>query len=179
MTAIPEIRLYGSAHCHKTQYYKELLSEMGLPYEFLDVEANKEHAELLRDLYENGKLNFPTITIGKKKLRNPPKAELEKWVNKLVPQRLNISHDRPHNRFTLDINGELAKVVYRLEAGKMYLVHSEVPYNLRGLGIGKVLVEKSFEKLTEEGYEAVAVCSFIRAVAQRSDTWRNIIAQEL
>ena len=57
----------------------------------------------------------------------------------------------------------------------MYLNHSEVPYNLRGQGIGKVLVEKTFEKLTEEGHKAKAVCSYIRTVKNRSERWKNII----
>lgn len=50
-----------------------------------------------------------------------------------------------------------------------------MPYNLRGQGIGKVLVEKTFEQLTKEGYKAVAVCTYIKAVARRSDKWSKII----
>ena len=88
---------------------------------------------------------------------------------------MNIRHDKENKRFTSDINGELATVEYALRNDKMYLVHSEVPYNLRGQGIGKVLVEKAFEKLTEEGYKAVAVCSYVKAVARRSEKWRHII----
>jgi len=57
----------------------------------------------------------------------------------------------------------------------MALNHSEVPYNLRGQGIGKVLVEKTFEQLTKEGYKAVAICSYIKVVARRSDKWSTII----
>ncbi|MFT6797070.1 MAG: putative GNAT family acetyltransferase/glutaredoxin [Maribacter sp.] len=172
---IPEIKLYGADGCHKTNYYKLVLDEIGQPYTFLDVEANKEYADALRGLYENRKLNFPTITIGKKKLRNPYKEEIIKWMNKLMPSRLPIFHDKENRRFTLDINGEIAKVDYQLKEGKMYLVHSEVPYNLRGQGIGKVLVEKTFEKLTEENYLAVAVCSYVKAIKNRSDHWSTII----
>jgi predicted GNAT family acetyltransferase/glutaredoxin len=172
---MPKIKLYGAEGCHKTHYYKLLLDDIGLPYEFLDVEQNEDHSEELRGLYENRKLNFPTITIGKKKLRNPYKEELIKWLNKLIPNRLNIIHDKENKRFTLDINGELAKVEYTLKNDKMYLIHSEVPYNLRGQGIGKVVVEKAFEKLTEEGYNAVAVCSYIKVVAMRSEKWSSII----
>jgi len=175
MKSIPNIKLYGAEDCHKTHYYQILLDKIGLPYQFLDVEKNKDHAEELRGLYENRKLNFPTITIGKKKLRNPYKEELHKWINKLIPETLNIKHDKENHRFFLDINGELAKVNYRIENNIMYLVHSEVPFNLRGQGIGKVLVEKTFEKLTEEGFKANAVCSYIKAVASRSDKWKEII----
>lgn len=175
MKGIPTIKLYGGDYCHKTNYYKELLNAIGLPYQFLDIEQHEGHAEQLRGLYENRKLNFPTITIGKKKLRNPHKDELQKWINKLTPQILNIKHDKDKKQFTLDINGELAKVDYILKNNKMYLVHSEVPYNLRGQGIGKVLVEKTFEQLTKEGYNAVAICSYIKAVASRSEKWKDII----
>jgi len=172
---IPEIKLYGADGCHKTNYYKLVLDEIGVPYTFLDVEVNKDFAVELRSLYESGKLNFPTITIGKKKLRNPYKQDIIKWMNVLIPQRLNLVHDKENQRFTLDINGEIAKVEYELKNGKMYLVHSEVPYNLRGKGIGKVLVEKTFEKLAEENYSVVAICSYIKAIKNRSEHWSGII----
>ena len=87
MDTIPTIKLYGAAGCHKSNYYKLLLDRTNLPYQFLDVENNESSDEELRSLYENRRLNFPTITIGKKKLRNPYKEELEKWLNKLIPSR--------------------------------------------------------------------------------------------
>ncbi|MFD0798270.1 N-acetyltransferase [Maribacter chungangensis] len=175
MDAIAKIKLYGAARCHKTKYYQLLLNETGLPYQFLDVEAHKAYAAELRALYENGKLNFPTITIGEKKLRNPYKEELQKWINKLIPEQLELKHDKENLKYTLNINGEIAKVDYTLKNDKMYLVHSEVPHQLRGKGIGKVLVEKTFEKLTKEGYKAVAVCPYIKTVAQRSKKWNALI----
>jgi predicted GNAT family acetyltransferase/glutaredoxin len=173
--SIPKIKLYGGDGCHKTHYYRLVLDEIGVPYQFFDVEANKDHAKELRGLYENGKLNFPTITIGSKKLRNPYNEDLKKWINKLIPSILELVHDKDQNRFTLDINGELAKVEYEIRDGFMYLVHSEVPFKLRGLGIGNVLVEKTFAKLTEENYTAIAVCSYSKAVRNRSDYWNTII----
>ena len=82
----PTIKLYGANRCDKTQFYIHFLNETELPYEFLDVEINKDHAEELRGLYLNRKLNFPTLTIGSKKLRNPQIKELEKWLTKLIPK---------------------------------------------------------------------------------------------
>ena len=172
---IPIIKLYGAEGCHKTHYYQLLLEARGLPFQFLDVEKNEDYAEELRSLYESGKLNFPTITIGSKKLRNPNKEELNKWINKLIPSILDVQHDKVNNAYLLAINEEIAKVEYQLKNGKMYLIHSEVPIQLRGRGIGKELVEKTFEKLTKEGYKAVAVCSYVKAVAKRSDKWKEII----
>jgi len=77
------IKLYGTLNCHKTEYYKQFFNERELSFQFLDVKSNKDYAEELRNLYENGRLNFPTITIGAKKLRNPSDVDLDKWLNKL------------------------------------------------------------------------------------------------
>lgn len=83
MKDIPKIKLYGADRCHKTVYYKQYIEKAGFSFKFLDVEINEEYAKELRGLHENGKLNFPTITIGDKKLRNPNDKELEKWLNKI------------------------------------------------------------------------------------------------
>tara|TARA_R110001592_G_C12647255_1_gene700912 strand:+ start:76 stop:318 length:243 start_codon:yes stop_codon:yes gene_type:complete len=77
-----DIKLYGAGRCHKTQYYKKHLEDLNLKYAFLDVDLNNENAKELRSLYENGKLNFPTITIGEKKLRNSSDKDSKKWLNK-------------------------------------------------------------------------------------------------
>ncbi|WP_248722078.1 glutaredoxin domain-containing protein [Seonamhaeicola sp. ML3] len=79
-----EIKLYGTERCHKSQYYKRFLEDLNLDFKFLDVELHTEHAESLKELYENRKLNFPTLTIGDKKLRNPSDKDLRKWIEKLL-----------------------------------------------------------------------------------------------
>lgn len=169
------IKLYGAQRCHKTKHYQTFLDKIGFSYEFLDVEQNENHAEELSDLYKNRMLNFPTITIGKKKLRNPSDKELNKWIDKLFPKKMKIQHDIKNNRFTLDFDEEIAFIDYQLQNNTMHLIHSQVPYNLRGQGIGKVLVEKTFEQLIKEGYKAIAICSYIKDVASKSDMWKTII----
>lgn len=88
---------------------------------------------------------------------------------------MEVKHNKDNKEFTMDVNGQTAKVDYNLKDGKMYLVYSEVPHQLRGQGIGKQLVEKTFEKLTEEGYKAVAVCGYVKAVASNSEKWNKMI----
>lgn len=84
MSKIPTVKLYGAQDCHKTKYYQDFLKIKGIKHQFLEVRINNEYAEELRNLYENRKLNFPTITIGNKKLRNPTDKELNKWIEKLI-----------------------------------------------------------------------------------------------
>ena len=87
-----------------------------------------------------------------------------------------IIHDKENQQFILYLPDELkAFVSYTLDGKTMRLTYSEVPPVLRGQGIGKELVEKTFEKLTEEGYEAIAICGYIRVTAMRSSKWSEII----
>jgi glutaredoxin len=78
-----KIKLYGAQRCHKTKFYQSYLEHKNLEYTFLDVEENENAAEELRALYKNGKLNFPTLTIGDKRLRNPSETDLNTWIAKL------------------------------------------------------------------------------------------------
>jgi arsenate reductase-like glutaredoxin family protein len=77
------IKLYGTEKCHKTNYYKIFLETRNVDYAFLDIRQNEANEEELRNLYENRKLNFPTITILNKKLRNPSDKELQKQIDRL------------------------------------------------------------------------------------------------
>ena len=87
-----------------------------------------------------------------------------------------IIHDEANKEFILSLENDLKAIVsYTLEGRKMRLVYSEVPTSLRGEGVGKELVEKTFQKLTDEGFEAIAVCSYIRVIAMRSPKWSEII----
>lgn len=87
-----------------------------------------------------------------------------------------IIHDEANKEFILSLGNDLKAIVsYTLEGRHMRLIYSEVPTSLRGQGVGKELVEKTFQKLTDEGFEATAVCSYIRVIAMRSPKWSEII----
>ncbi len=58
------------------------LKKNNLDFVFYDVEKEEAAALELRSLYTTGKLNFPTILIKDKKLRNPRISDLKKWLIK-------------------------------------------------------------------------------------------------
>ena len=102
-----------------------------------------------------------------------------------------ITHDKRNSQLYLEVElktelkgkaetkNARALIDYKIRNDRMYLTHSEVPKTLRGNGIGKILVEKSLEKLVEEGYDKeyriIANCPFIKYVVAKSDKWREII----
>jgi predicted GNAT family acetyltransferase len=87
----------------------------------------------------------------------------------------NFTHDAKQQQFRLKMGGQFALVDYVIREGRWYLLHSEVPYELRGQGVGKLLVEQTFEYIEANHISAVALCTYIKLVAQRSAKWRTII----
>jgi uncharacterized protein len=67
--------------------------------------------------------------------------------------------------FRLEIHGdgELAQLAYRKRAGRLVLVHTEVPAALGGGGIGGQLVRAAIGKAAAEGLTLVPLCPFARA----------------
>ena len=87
-----------------------------------------------------------------------------------------IIHNTEKNRFELPLDNQLVAIItYSRQDNYLVLNHSEVPNELKGKGIGKELVLKTFEQIEKEGLTATATCSYIRAVAQRSAYWKNKI----
>lgn len=80
----------------------------------------------------------------------------------------SFKHDMDLQQFTLLIDGNYTAVIdYYSQNEIYYLTHSEVPTALRGQGIGKILVEKTYEYLAQNNIKAVPVCSYIKTIVQK------------
>jgi hypothetical protein len=106
------IKLYGAGNCHKTQYYKKLLTTSGVVFSFYDVTANKSKELELRGLYASGKANIPTFVIGHKKLRNPKDKELQKWLNKAEAANYKDPNAPVHNSETFKFTCGIEKAAW-------------------------------------------------------------------
>ena len=78
-------------------------------------------------------------------------------------------------RFELDVDGDTAFVDYEHFGDTYHLNHSEVPAKMRGLGVGQILVDRTFEHLAAQNKKIVANCGFIRRVAQRDKRWQGMV----
>lgn len=80
-----------------------------------------------------------------------------------------IQHYPDLNIFVMKVGSDFAIIRYTEKDNCYYLTESKVPKHLRGKGIGKELVEKTFEYLHQNKIKGIAVCSFIKAIAIKSD----------
>jgi predicted GNAT family acetyltransferase len=72
-------------------------------------------------------------------------------------------HDEPGHRFVLTADGHEAELVYELEGDRLVLVHTGVPDELGGRGLGGVLVQHAIDRAAAEGWTVVPQCPFARA----------------
>jgi hypothetical protein len=72
--------------------------------------------------------------------------------------------DNPQrSRFELDADGHVAFSNYRRDGNTITFMHTEVPKELEGHGIGSALVRGELEIARAQGLTVAATCPFVRA----------------
>jgi uncharacterized protein len=72
--------------------------------------------------------------------------------------------DHPdEHRFVLELDGHEAQLVYRRDGDRLVLVHTEVPEELGGRGLGGVLVQHAVDLANAEGLTIRPECQYARA----------------
>ena len=66
------------------------------------------------------------------------------------------------DRFTITEDGHEAELTYRVEGDRITLLHTGVPEELGGKGIGGKLVEQAIAKAKADGLTIVPSCSFAK-----------------
>ena len=88
-----------------------------------------------------------------------------------MPEQVSDSADVIDNtdasRFELRADGWLAELVYRIRGDRLVLVHTEVPVELEGRGIGGRLVTAAVDRAAREGLTLVPLCPFARDWLER------------
>lgn len=80
---------------------------------------------------------------------------------------IDIVDDEPASRFVARVDGHEAELVYRREADRLVLVHTEVPDALGGRGLGGKLVASAVDDARARGLAVEADCPFARSWIER------------
>lgn len=69
----------------------------------------------------------------------------------------------------------VAVLTYDRREGKLFLLHTGVPGEMEGQGIGGSLVHAALEQARERGLKVVPYCSFARAYAERHPEFADVV----
>ena len=88
-----------------------------------------------------------------------------------MPEQVSDSADVIDNpdaaRFELRADGWLAELAYRTRGNRLVLIHTEVPFELEGRGIGGRLVTAALDRAARKGLTLVPLCPFARGWLER------------
>ncbi len=79
------------------------------------------------------------------------------------------------NRFELALDGGTALVAYQPDGKRLVLLHTEVPSEFSGQGIGSQLATGVFELIRASGRKAVIRCPFLKEWLARHHEYDDII----
>lgn len=80
------------------------------------------------------------------------------------------------NRYEISVDGKTAFSDYKLDNGIISFMHTEVPDEFRGKGIGSKLVRGELEAARARGLKVVAHCPFVARYIQEHAEFQDLLA---
>ncbi|HEY7325626.1 MAG TPA: N-acetyltransferase [Streptosporangiaceae bacterium] len=78
-----------------------------------------------------------------------------------------VTDNTEASRLQIHADSDVAELIYRTRAGRLVLIHTEVPDSLGGRGLGGQLVLGAIGKAAREELTIVPLCAFARGWLQR------------
>jgi len=87
----------------------------------------------------------------------------------------DVIDNRAHHRFELAVEGHLAATYYKIEGDVLTFIHTEVPPELGGKGVGSKLVQGALDQVRSEGLKVIAQCPFVKAWIGKHPDYQDLL----
>lgn len=87
----------------------------------------------------------------------------------------NVRDNTERHRFELDAGGHVAYSNYGRAGSVLTILHTEVPKELEGHGIGSALVRGVLDIARSQGLKVVPVCPFAKAYIERHPEYADLL----
>jgi predicted GNAT family acetyltransferase len=87
----------------------------------------------------------------------------------------NFRDNEARNRFELDVGGTIAFVIYRKSPDTITLVHTEVPPELGGKGIGSKIARATLDAVRAQGRKLNVECDFICSFMGKHPEYNDLL----
>ena len=86
-----------------------------------------------------------------------------------------IVNNKTHHRYELAVDGRIAATYYKLADGVITFIHTEVPPELGGKGIGSKLIKGALDQVRAEGLKVIAECPFVKAYIEKHPDYADLL----
>jgi uncharacterized protein len=87
----------------------------------------------------------------------------------------NVRDNPQRHRFELETDGHIAFSEYKREGGVLTIMHTEVPKELNGRGIGSALARGLLDIAHVQGLEVVAKCPFVAGYIGKHPEYGDLV----
>ena len=88
----------------------------------------------------------------------------------------SVRNNQKDHRFELEHDGHLAVSHYRLAPGVITFMHTEVPAELAGRGIGSLLIAGALDEARRLGLKVAAECPFVDAFIDKHPAYGDLLS---
>jgi hypothetical protein len=87
----------------------------------------------------------------------------------------DVIDNKARHRFELEVEGHLATEQYRLDGNVITFVHTEVPKELGGKGVGSKLVQGALDQVRAAGMKLIPECPFVKAWLEKHPEYQDMV----
>ena len=87
----------------------------------------------------------------------------------------NVRDNSKLHRFELDTEGHIAFSEYQRADGMLTIMHTEVPKELGGRGIGSTLIKGVLDTARAQGLKVKPLCPFAKAYIERHSEYADLV----
>jgi predicted GNAT family acetyltransferase len=86
-----------------------------------------------------------------------------------------VSDNPAQQRYELAVDGHVAASYYEIADGVITFVHTEVPPELGGKGIGSKLIKGALDQVRAGGLKVIAQCPFVKAYIEKHPEYADLL----
>ena len=86
-----------------------------------------------------------------------------------------VVNNKAHHRYELAVDGHVAASYYNLADGIVTFIHTEVPPELAGKGVGSKLIRGALDQVRTDGLKVIAQCPFVKAYIDKHPEYADLL----
>jgi uncharacterized protein len=87
----------------------------------------------------------------------------------------DVVDNKAQQRFELVVDGHLAAAFYKRDGDVITFVHTEVPPELGGRGVGSKLAQGALDQVRRAGLKVIAECPFVKAWIGKHSEYKDLL----
>lgn len=94
-----------------------------------------------------------------------------------IPEQVILRDNELAKQFEWKIDGNLTKIEYDFSSDKkrIFLIHTEVPPALQGMGVAPRLVEAVLKHIEAKGWKLVPLCPYVKSYIKKHPAYFRLL----